>query len=411
MAFIGDALAHTILPGLVAAYLLGLNLLGGAVVAGVATAFGIGWLSRRGTLREDTAIGVTFTGMFALGILLMSTTGSFRDFTHMLFGNVLGIVPRDLVLISVLALVVLGFLFLFHKELELTSFDPTHARAMGLGADKMRYGLLVLLSLTVVAGMQAVGVVLISALLITPAAAASLVTNSLPRMMAISVAIAVFSGVAGLYASYFFDVASGCGHRPRLHHLLRRRLRRAPYSEAVRRRLTGLVRDKAPRLGRRGRYLISPLGTEEAVGSDLRGRSDHRVVVAHLEIPSGRRTRASLHAFTCQPGTGRPIVAVDLEKAAAVVRVDEEEGLGCLPPLPAREILQTGSDKPREESHSWPQNQEQQNAQRGNNGRGALQPDRRSPTRLRGLWRGRRCPPGSGAPLSPRGAAPLRASR
>ena len=157
MAFIGDALAHTILPGLVAAYLLGLNLLGGAVVAGVATALGIGWLSRRGTLRQDTAIGVTFTGMFALGIQLMSTTGSFRDFSHMLFGNVLGIVPRDLVLISVLALVVLGFLLLFHKGLELTSFDPTHAKAMGLEADTVRYGLLVLLSVTVVAGVHAVG--------------------------------------------------------------------------------------------------------------------------------------------------------------------------------------------------------------------------------------------------------------
>ena len=157
MAFIGDALAHTILPGLVAAYLLGLNLLGGAVVAGVATALGIGWLSRRGTLRQDTAIGVTFTGMFALGIQLMSTTGSFRNFSHMLFGNVLGIVPRDLVLISVLALVVLGFLLLFHKELELTSFDPTHAKAMGLEADTVRYGLLVLLSVTVVAGVHAVG--------------------------------------------------------------------------------------------------------------------------------------------------------------------------------------------------------------------------------------------------------------
>jgi ABC-type Mn2+/Zn2+ transport system permease subunit len=209
MAFIGDAMAHTILPGLVAAYLLGLNLLGGAVVAGVATALGIGWLSRRGTLREDTAIGVTFTGMFALGILLMSTAGSFRDFSQMLFGNVLGIAPRDLILIAALALLVLAFLFLFHKELELTSFDPTHAKAMGLGVDRVRYGLLVLLSLTVVAGIQAVGVVLISALLITPAAAASLVTNSLPRMMVISAAIAVFSGIAGLYASYFLDVASG----------------------------------------------------------------------------------------------------------------------------------------------------------------------------------------------------------
>lgn len=209
MAFIGDALAHTVLPGLVAAYLLGLNLLGGAVVAGVATALGIGWLTRGGTLREDTAIGVTFTGMFALGILLMSTADSFRDFSDMLFGNVLGITPSDLALIGGLALVVLAVLFLFHKELELTSFDPTHARSIGLRADTVRYGLLLLLSLTVVAGIQAVGVVLISALLITPAAAASLLTKSLPRMMAISASIAAFSGVAGLYASYYLDVASG----------------------------------------------------------------------------------------------------------------------------------------------------------------------------------------------------------
>lgn len=209
MAFIGDALAHTVLPGLVAAYLLGLNLLGGAVVAGLATALGIGWLSRRQTVREDTAIGITFTGMFALGILMMSTVNSFRDFSHMLFGNILGITRADLVLIAALALLVLAILLLFHKELELTSFDPTHARAMGLKADRVRYGLLLLLSLTVVAGIQAVGVVLISALLITPAAAASLITNSLPRMMLLSSAIAVFSGLAGLYASYYLNVASG----------------------------------------------------------------------------------------------------------------------------------------------------------------------------------------------------------
>jgi ABC-type Mn2+/Zn2+ transport system permease subunit len=209
MAFIGDALAHTVLPGLVAAYLLGLNLLGGAVIAGAATALGIGWLSRRGALREDTAIGVIFTGMFALGILMMSLADSFRDFTHMLFGDILGITPTDLALISFLALLVLSLLFLFHKELELTSFDPTQARAMGLKADGVRYGLLLLLALTVVAGIQAVGVVLISALLITPAAAASLVTNSLPRMMLVSGIIAVVSGVVGLYASYYLNVASG----------------------------------------------------------------------------------------------------------------------------------------------------------------------------------------------------------
>lgn len=209
MAFIGDALAHTVLPGLVAAYLLGLNLLGGAVLAGIATSLGIGWLSRREVLREDTAIGVIFTGMFALGILLMSTANSFRDFSAMLFGNILGITRADVALIAGLAALVLAALFFFHKELELTSYDPIHARVMGLKADLVRYGLLILLALTVVAGIQAVGVVLISALLITPAAAASLVTNSLPKMMVISVLIAVFSGIAGLYASYYLNVASG----------------------------------------------------------------------------------------------------------------------------------------------------------------------------------------------------------
>jgi manganese/iron transport system permease protein len=209
MAFLGDALAHAILPGLVAAYLLGFNLLIGAAVAGAAAAFGIGWLSRRGTLREDTAIGVTFTGMFALGILLMSAAESFRDFAHMLFGDILGITYLDLALISILALLVFLGLLLFHKELELTSFDPTHASVMGLKADNIRYSLLLLLSLTVVVGIQAVGVVLISALLVTPAAVASLLTASLSRMMAISASVAIFSGLAGLYASYYYDVASG----------------------------------------------------------------------------------------------------------------------------------------------------------------------------------------------------------
>jgi manganese/iron transport system permease protein len=149
--------------------------------------------------------------MFALGILLMSAADSFRDFTHMLFGNILGITPSDLLLISGLTLLVLVVLLLFHEELELTSLDPTHAKVMGLKPDLVRYGLLVLLSLTVVAGIQAVGVVLISALLITPAASASasLPTRSLPRMMVLSALFAVLSGTTGLYASYYLDVSSG----------------------------------------------------------------------------------------------------------------------------------------------------------------------------------------------------------
>ncbi|RMF83360.1 MAG: metal ABC transporter permease [Nitrospinota bacterium] len=209
MAFIGDALAHTVLPGLVVAYLKGWNLFGGAVVAGLLTALGIGWFSRREIVHEDTAIGVLFTGMFASGILLISMTRSFRELSHMLFGNILGVTRADLLLIAAIAVFVLTALFLFHKELELTSFDPTYAEVIGLKADRVRYGLLILLALTVVAGIQAVGVVLTSALLVTPPAAASLWTRRLPYMMGIAALMAVGSSVLGLYVSYYFHASSG----------------------------------------------------------------------------------------------------------------------------------------------------------------------------------------------------------
>ncbi|MBC8162213.1 MAG: metal ABC transporter permease [Roseiflexaceae bacterium] len=209
MAFIGDALAHTTLPGLVVAYLQGWNLFGGAIVAGLLTAVGIGWFSRRDAVREDTAIGVVFTAMFALGILLISTLRSFRDLTHILFGNILGVTTDDLLVIAVIALVVLVMLALLHKELELTSFDPIHAAQIGLRADWLRYVLLMLLALTVVGSIQVVGVVLTSALLVTPAAAASLVTNRLGWMMVISIVVAIGGAVVGLYASYYANVPSG----------------------------------------------------------------------------------------------------------------------------------------------------------------------------------------------------------
>lgn len=209
MAFIGDALSHTALPGLVVAYLQGWNLFGGALVAGLITALGIGWLSRREEVREDTAIGILFTAMFSLGILLVSTTRSFRDLSHMLFGNILGVTGPDLAVIGVVAVVVVAALGIFHKELELTSFDPTHAAVIGLRPDRIRYGLLMLLALAVVSAIQAVGVVLTSALLVTPAAAAALLTNRLPRMMLLATLIAVGSGIVGLYASYYASVSSG----------------------------------------------------------------------------------------------------------------------------------------------------------------------------------------------------------
>ena len=147
--------------------------------------------------------------MFSLGILLVSTTRSFRDLSHMLFGNILGVTGRDLGVIGVVASIVVVALGIFHKELELTSFDPAHAAVIGLRPDRMRYGLLMLLALAVVSAIQAVGVVLTSALLVTPAAAAALLTTSLPRMMLVATLIAVGSGIFGLYASFYGSVSSG----------------------------------------------------------------------------------------------------------------------------------------------------------------------------------------------------------
>lgn len=209
MAFIGDAVSHTALPGLVAAYLRGWSLLGGALVAGVATALAIGWISRRGTIREDTAIGIVFTGLFALGIVMISATKSFRDVTSLLLGNVLAVTETDLALIGVVAAIVCAVAFLLHKELELSSFDPTHAEVAGLNPDIARYVLLLLLALAVVAGIEAVGVVLVSGLLITPAATASLLTTRLVRMMALAVLFAFAAAAGGLYASFFFNVSTG----------------------------------------------------------------------------------------------------------------------------------------------------------------------------------------------------------
>jgi manganese/iron transport system permease protein len=209
MAFIGDALAHTMLPGVVIAYLNQSSLFIGAMVAGVLTAIGIGWVSRRDALREDTAIGVLFTAMFAGGILLMSTVRSFRDFSHILFGNILGVSASDLQQTAAIGALVLVALLALHKELGLTSYDPSYATSIGIRSEALRMTLLILLALTVVTSIQVVGVVLTSALLVTPAAAASLVTQRLSHMMLLAILVAIGASIVGLYASYYAAVASG----------------------------------------------------------------------------------------------------------------------------------------------------------------------------------------------------------
>jgi manganese/iron transport system permease protein len=209
MAFLGDAVAHTTLPGLVIAYLNRWNLLLGAIAAAVLTALGIGWISRGGRLREDTAIGVVFSGMFAFGIVMISRTASYRDFSHMLFGNVLGVTTSDLWGIAAVSVLTCSALMLVNKELMLTTVDPLHAQTIGLSEERMRYLLLVLLALAVVTGIQAVGVVLTTALMVTPAATASLLTRRLNCMFAVACAVAAISSVAGLYASYYLSIAAG----------------------------------------------------------------------------------------------------------------------------------------------------------------------------------------------------------
>ncbi len=209
MAFVGDAIAHAILPGIVVAFITGVSLFIGALAMALVVAAMIGWLSQRGDIKEDTAIGVVFTGFFALGILLLSKVTSYQDLTHILFGDILGVSQNDLVVMAVIMVVVLGTVFLFYKELLVTSFDPGHSIAIGLSPDLVRYGLLLLIALTVVAAIQVVGVVLVLALLITPAAAASLVARRLPAIIGLGVLFAVISSVVGFYASYYANVASG----------------------------------------------------------------------------------------------------------------------------------------------------------------------------------------------------------
>lgn len=209
LAFIGDALAHTALPGVVIAYLNGVSLIGGAIVAGIMTALGIGWLAKRSSLREDTAIGVIFTAMFAMGIVLMSGSQSFRDLNHILFGNVLGVQTNELWMILAVAVAVITVLILIHKELELASFDTIQAEVAGIHTDHLRTVLLVLLAFTVVTGIQVVGVILTSALLVTPAAAASLLTRNLRTMMWLAGINGAISAFLGLIISYHFSVSTG----------------------------------------------------------------------------------------------------------------------------------------------------------------------------------------------------------
>jgi len=215
MAFFGDALAHTILPGVALSYTasggnVGSNLFLGGLGAGIISALVIAYLTRHDRLKEDTAIAIVFVTMFALGIAIISTQGSYSvDLTHILFGSINGINQTDLLIMAGLGAFVLIMIALLYKEFIIISFDLSLAHTLKLPVEGLRITLLLLIAVTIVASLQAVGIALMLALLITPAATARLLTKRLHYMILVSAFLGITSGIFGFYASYYWDIPSG----------------------------------------------------------------------------------------------------------------------------------------------------------------------------------------------------------
>lgn len=209
MALMGDAISHAVLPGVAISYMLGINFFFGAVFTGVLTAIGIGYVSQNSKIKHDTAIGIIFTAAFASGIILITLLKSSTDLYHILFGNVLAVRPSDMWITLSVGLVILAAIYLFYKELLVTSFDPTMAKAYGLPNNLIHYLLMTLLTLATVTSLQTVGIVLVVAMLITPAATAYLLTDRLAVMIYLSAAIGAISSIIGLYFSFTYNLVSG----------------------------------------------------------------------------------------------------------------------------------------------------------------------------------------------------------
>ena len=210
LAFVGDALAHAVLPGLVIAFLIGISPIVAAVPTGLAVAFLISYITRRTGLSEDTSIGILFAGLFALGlVMLTSVRGVPVDLEDLLLGQVLAVSQVDLYLTAALAGTVLVVLYAFHKELVFSSFDPLGAAVIGLPTRWLDYMLLALLALVIVISIQAVGIVLVMAMLVTPAATAYLLVRSFASVMGLGALLGVVSAVTGLYLSFHLNLPSG----------------------------------------------------------------------------------------------------------------------------------------------------------------------------------------------------------
>jgi manganese/iron transport system permease protein len=210
MAFLGDALAHAVLPGVAIAYLMGANLLMGALAAAVVVALLISLFSRQGTIKEDTAIGIVFAAALALGVALISSVRTYAvDLTHIMFGNVLGVSPTDVWLIAGIGAAVLLTVLAFYRQFLVIAFDPVLAATQRLPVERLRMLLLLLIALTIVVSLQTVGVGLVAAMLVTPGATAYLLTRRLPTMMMVAALIGAVASISGLYLSYYINISSG----------------------------------------------------------------------------------------------------------------------------------------------------------------------------------------------------------
>lgn len=214
MAFFGDALSHAILPGVAVGYLVGggsqVAVFWWALITAVLSSLGIGVISRGARLKEDTAIGIVFAGMFALGIALISSVRSYAvDLAHFLFGDVLGVTSSDLRLIALFGVLVIALIILFYKEFLVLSFDPILAETLRIPAQLLNYLLFVLIAVTIVVSLQTVGIALMLAMLVTPPATAYLLTRRLPTMMLSAALLGALSGAVGLYLSFYVSIASG----------------------------------------------------------------------------------------------------------------------------------------------------------------------------------------------------------
>lgn len=208
-SLMGDAISHAVLPGIVIAFVLGLPLAAGAFAAGLGCAVATGYLKENTRVKEDTVMGIVFSGMFGLGLVLFTKVQTDQHLNHILFGNLLGVSERDLVETGLISLFTLAVVLLKRRDFLLYCFDPQHARVIGLPVRVLHYGLLVLLSLTIVAAMKAVGIILVVAMLIAPGAIAYLLTNRFERMLAMAAAVAIGSSIAGTLISFHIDGATG----------------------------------------------------------------------------------------------------------------------------------------------------------------------------------------------------------